>query len=107
VRLDGEPIALQRAAVGPWLTLLLCGDVEAWQIQPWLRSADLLRVVYLSSRPAPGVVVDEDGSVLSMLGVRDAAQYLVRPDGYLAFRCAGRDLGALEQYLIKWYRRGS
>jgi hypothetical protein len=34
-----------------------------------------------------------------MLGVRDAVQYLIRPDGYIAFRCAGRNSAAFEQYL--------
>jgi hypothetical protein len=38
-----------------------------------------------------------------MLGVRDAAQYLVRPDGHIAFRCAGRDLTAVERYLAEWF----
>jgi hypothetical protein len=38
-----------------------------------------------------------------MLGAREAAQYLVRPDGYIAFRCGGRDLGAVERYLDEWY----
>jgi hypothetical protein len=35
--------------------------------------------------------------------VRDAAQYLVRPDGYIAFRCAGRTFESLNQYLSQWY----
>ena len=35
--------------------------------------------------------------------VRDAAQYLVRRDGHVAFRCAGRELAALERYLATWH----
>jgi hypothetical protein len=36
--------------------------------------------------------------------VGDAAQYLVRPDSYIAFRSAGRTFDSLEQYLGAWYR---
>jgi hypothetical protein len=35
--------------------------------------------------------------------VRDHAQYLVRPDGYIAYRSAGRGVDALEAYLAKWF----
>jgi hypothetical protein len=38
-----------------------------------------------------------------MLGVRDHAQYLVRPDGYIAYRSAGRDFDGLEAYLTNWF----
>jgi hypothetical protein len=41
------------------------------------------------------------------LGVRDAAQYLVRPDGYIAFRSAGRTFEQLDRYLAAWYRVAS
>jgi hypothetical protein len=104
LQLDGAPVALQRAAVGSCLTLLLCGDIDAWRTAKFLaRNADLLRIIHLSARPAPGALVDHDGTALAMLGVRDAAQYLIRPDGYIAFRCAGRNTAALEQYLSDWF----
>ena len=105
VQLNGEAIALQRAATGPCLTLLLCGDVEEWRTRLSTRfsSDDVLRVQYLSSRSEPGVLVDEDRTIFKMLGVNEAAQYHVRPDGYIAFRCAGYDLGAHERYLADWY----
>jgi len=57
------------------------------------------------ARASPDVLVDTSGEVLSRLGVRgaqDSAQYLVRPDGHVGFRCAGRDLGALTMYLDRW-----
>jgi hypothetical protein len=43
-----------------------------------------------------------------VLGVNgaSAAQYLVRPDGYIAFRCAGSAPGAVEGYLSEWFKRG-
>lgn len=105
--LDGESVALQRAVLGPRLALLLCGDIDRWNPQRLAALADqcgdLLSVHYLSGRATPGVLVDEDGHALAMLAARHAAQYLVRPDGYIAFRCGGCDLDALEAYLSQWY----
>jgi hypothetical protein len=49
-------------------------------------------------------IVDTDGKALAMLGVTSAAQYLIRPDGYIAFRCAGRDLSAVAAYLASWFK---
>jgi 2-polyprenyl-6-methoxyphenol hydroxylase-like FAD-dependent oxidoreductase len=104
---DGQSVALQRAVAGPYLALLLCGRVERWDASRVAaistRWETVLRVIYLSRQSASGVLVDEEGSAHAMLGVRDAAQYLVRPDGYVAFRCGGRDLNALEGHLAEWY----
>ena len=33
------------------------------------------------------------------LGIRDSGIYLVRPDGYIAYRCAGAELGGVEEWL--------
>jgi hypothetical protein len=47
-------------------------------------------------------MIDRGGEALRRLGVHavsDAAQYLVRPDGHIGFRCAGRDLQAVAGYL--------
>jgi hypothetical protein len=103
----GLQIALQRAVVGPHLALLLCGDNTDWDSDRIAvlveRHHPLLNVIQLSRRPASDALVDEDGGTLAMLGVRDAAQYLVRPDGHIAFRCAGRDLTAVERYLAEWF----
>jgi hypothetical protein len=48
-------------------------------------------------------LVDKKGHAFARLGVRDAVQYLVRPDGYIAFRAAGRTFESLGQYLSDWY----
>jgi hypothetical protein len=42
-----------------------------------------------------------DAEAVAMLGMRESGQYLVRPDGYIAYRCAGTDLRGLEQYLAR------
>jgi hypothetical protein len=68
-----------------------------------MRWGDLLEVRHLSRQPAPAALMDESGATLAALGVTHAAQYLVRPDGYIAFRCGGRHMGPLEQYLSEWY----
>ena len=105
--LDGNVVRLQEAVVGPCLTLVLCGDGDPFDIERLSRHSttrnDLLRVKYLGRRSEPGVLVDERGEVLARLGVDDAAQYLVRPDGHVGFRCAGRALDAVEQYLDQWF----
>jgi hypothetical protein len=61
---------------------------------------------YLTARSSPDALVDTTGHVLSRLGVsgsRDSGQYLVRPDGHIGFRCAGRDLGAVTMHLDRWF----
>ena len=105
VRFDGAPIPLQRAVVGPHLSLLLCGDAQVWNGDALARlEADyggLVKVHRLAREAFPGTLVD-DGRALALLGVRDHAQFLVRPDGYIAFRCGGGNLDALAGYLTRW-----
>ncbi|HET7457650.1 MAG TPA: FAD-dependent monooxygenase, partial [Gemmatimonadaceae bacterium] len=107
---DGRPVWLQQAVVGANLSLLLCGDADGWDGERLAtlraRYPTLLCVHFMAQRAtpvAPGALVDERREALARLAVRDAAQYLVRPDGHVAFRCAGRDLAALERYLAAWY----
>ena len=105
--LDGKTIRLQEAVVGPCLTLVLCGDGERFDIERLSSHSTtrngLLRIKRLGRRSEPGVLVDERGEALARLGVDDAAQYLVRPDGHVGFRCGGRGFDALESYLAEWY----
>jgi hypothetical protein len=63
----------------------------------------LLSVYRLTAHACDDALVDQNGDAFARLGVQDAAQYLVRPDGYVAFRCAGRRFETLEQYLAAWY----
>jgi hypothetical protein len=39
---------------------------------------------------------------LALLGVREVAHYLVRPDGHVGYRAAGTALDGLERYLARW-----
>jgi hypothetical protein len=53
----------------------------------------------LATEPFPGALCDPSGAALARLGARGGAQYLIRPDGYVGYRCAGFDLKGLERYL--------
>jgi 2-polyprenyl-6-methoxyphenol hydroxylase-like FAD-dependent oxidoreductase len=105
--IDGTPIAMQRAIAGPRLALLLCGELERWE-RPRLdelvsQYGKLIGTHHLSSNPSAGGTLLGDGTVLAALGAENGAQYLVRPDGYIAFRCSGYDLEALSAYLARWF----
>ena len=45
------------------------------------------------------VYVDEPGLAHERYGLRGAGLYLIRPDGYVAFRAPGTDLRPLRAYL--------
>jgi hypothetical protein len=101
-RLPDAPAGLHALAVGPRLTLLLCGPAGGWNDA----AVDALG----TGRPRLAVrrlTPDADAAALASLGVTDAAQYLVRPDGHVAYRCAGRDLAGIAAYLDGWFPRRS
>ena len=108
---NGRSTTLQRELSGPCFHLLLCESTAVWQSRAAqltdlaARHADVLRVHRLTRSAAPDALADQSGHALSRLGVRDAAQYLVRPDGYVGYRCAGTNLGGVEQYLARWCPR--
>jgi len=106
LRLDARAIALQRAVVGPHFSLLLCGNQQVWDDAVLRvlaeRYAGWLKVYYVVGRPVPRMLVDEVDA-LGLRAAQNGAQLLVRPDGYIAFRCGGRDLAALSRYLGHWF----
>jgi len=48
--------------------------------------------------------LDRENKVANLYGVEDTAIYLIRPDGYVAYRAPGWDLQRLKQYFKKYYR---
>jgi 2-polyprenyl-6-methoxyphenol hydroxylase-like FAD-dependent oxidoreductase len=107
ILMNGRSTYLQQALAGPHLALLLCGDSRHWDSL----ELDGLRARYgrvmatqcLSTTASDGSLVDQKGHAFARLGVQHTAQYLVRPDGYIAFRSAGRTFEQLDRYLADWY----
>jgi 2-polyprenyl-6-methoxyphenol hydroxylase-like FAD-dependent oxidoreductase len=108
VLVNGRSMYLQQTLAGPHLALLLCGDPRQWDQSELDRVRARYRHVMstygLGPAGSDGPLVDEQGQALARLGVRDAVQYLVRPDGYIAFRAGGRTFEQLNHYLASWYR---
>jgi 2-polyprenyl-6-methoxyphenol hydroxylase-like FAD-dependent oxidoreductase len=108
IQRDGRATHLQQELSGPAFHLLLCGGVDGWDtalLDGLIASyANALAVRHLSRQNRPGVLFDATGDALSRLGVSDgqSGQYLVRPDGYIAFRCAGRRVDDVAEYLRRW-----
>ena len=109
VELSGRAVYLQEALAGTTFQLLLCGGLKGWSLDAVAtmqqRYPALMAVWHLAPERRRDVLVDGSGQALRQLGLRapeDAAQYLVRPDGYIAFKCAGRDLRAVDRYLARW-----
>ncbi|HET7219577.1 MAG TPA: hypothetical protein VFJ02_16085, partial [Vicinamibacterales bacterium] len=59
-------------------------------------------VTHLTADRSDDALVDGDGTALRLLGVDGAAQYVIRPDGHVGFRCAGIDLTGTRDYLRRW-----
>ena len=105
---DGQSTYLQKELSGPRLRLLLCGSPGEWDADQLLalrsRYAGLVAIHTLTRADQAGELIDPTGAAFARLGVRDAAQYLVRPDGHVGYRCAGRELAGLTSYLARWLR---
>ena len=103
---NGRATHLLKEVRGPSYHLLLCATPEDWNADDVadLRATyrDILILHYLSPKFADNVLVDSSGEALKRLGIRGAGQYLIRPDGYIAYRCAERDLRGVKQYLSSW-----
>jgi 2-polyprenyl-6-methoxyphenol hydroxylase-like FAD-dependent oxidoreductase len=103
---DGRAGWLQEAVAAPGFHLLLCGDAGGWDADMLAalgeRYNGLVTAHRLARQAAPGVLHDFEGQAFARLGVGDAAQYLVRPDGYIAYRSGGTELGGVDRYLARW-----
>jgi hypothetical protein len=108
IQRDGRATYLQQELSGRAFHLLLCGGVDGWDTTLLegliARYPDALAARHLSRENRPGVLFDATGDALSRLGVvdRQSGQYLVRPDGYVAFRSARRRLDEVAAYLGRW-----
>jgi 2-polyprenyl-6-methoxyphenol hydroxylase-like FAD-dependent oxidoreductase len=103
--IDGRATSLHEVVSAPRFHLLLCGEASQWDgVTRSLgeRHRSLVAVHRIDRRAQPGVLADDAGEALQRLGVRSVAQYLVRPDGHVAFRCGGTDLGGVVAYLDAW-----
>jgi hypothetical protein len=101
----GREAFLHEQIAAPSFHLLLCGPVEAWNaraVHDLLESHDLLAVHYLTTQGNGDHLVGATADALELLGVSDAAQYLVRPEGHIGYRCAGHDLSGVDAYLREW-----
>jgi 2-polyprenyl-6-methoxyphenol hydroxylase-like FAD-dependent oxidoreductase len=103
---DGQECWLGEALAAPGFHLLLCGPPGDWHPSQLTalrhRYPDALTVHYLTREATPGALEDLDGRVFARLGVDGTAQYLVRPDGHVGYRCGGDDLAGLQRYLARW-----
>jgi 2-polyprenyl-6-methoxyphenol hydroxylase-like FAD-dependent oxidoreductase len=108
VLVNGRSTYLQQELAGPHLALLLCGDPDQWDTGELdrlrQRYGRILKTYFLSALGGDGLLADQQGQAFARLGVRGTAQYLVRPDGYIAFRSGGRTFESLDGYLSQWYR---
>jgi 2-polyprenyl-6-methoxyphenol hydroxylase-like FAD-dependent oxidoreductase len=107
---DGQTSWLQDAVAAPSFHLLLCGPADGWKADRLAalqqRYGDLLMVHRLTRDAGPDVLHDVDGQAFARLGVDGEAQYLVRPDGHIAYRCGGTEPGGVERYLARWFPDG-
>ena len=102
---DQLPCRLHEALATPGFHLLVCGPAHRWDLRRLTRLQEqygsLVVVHRLGTEPLPGQLSDPSGAALARLGARNGAQYLVRPDGHVGYRCAGFDLAGLERHLAR------
>lgn len=103
VTVRGKASSLHRELGGPKFHLLLCGPETAWDgaviLQLEKRYGALLSIRHLSRTGSDSILQDPTGSALALLGVRDQAIYVIRPDGHVSYRCAGTSLDGLVAHL--------
>jgi 2-polyprenyl-6-methoxyphenol hydroxylase-like FAD-dependent oxidoreductase len=105
---DGRPSWLHDALTAPAFHLLLCGPASGWpadRVAAMRKRHGALLAVHRLTRDAaaaPGILLDPSGEALARLGVAEAAQYVVRPDGHIGYRSCGTDTLGAERYLARW-----
>jgi 2-polyprenyl-6-methoxyphenol hydroxylase-like FAD-dependent oxidoreductase len=111
VRRAGATTYLQQELCGPHFHLLLCGPVDVWDKRRLTHlaqgSTGLIAIKHLTRDDVPEALIDVDGQASARLGIDGSGQYLVRPDGHVAFRCSGTDLRGATEYLNRWFPSNS
>jgi 2-polyprenyl-6-methoxyphenol hydroxylase-like FAD-dependent oxidoreductase len=106
----GEPRWLHELLREPTHHLLLCGRQDGFDpasVDDFGRDVAIpVRILRLGPLPGEGVLVDPDGGLLRRLGVRVTAVYLVRPDGYIAYRAEGSGLAGAGRHLWNLEQQG-
>ena len=106
VSLGGHTTYLQRELSSPYVHLLLCGPLSAWdgdRVEQTLnRFLRVLKITYLTRDESDSALVDVHHEALRRLGVGVSALYVIRPDGHVGFRCAGINLDGVLAYLDRW-----
>ena len=107
VQRDNRETYLQQELSHASVQLLLCGPKQVWDVDRVTllvnQFQERLTVTYLTTEQAEGSLVDVYGEAFERLGVESTAQYVIRPDGHVGFRCGGADLRAIGQYLNRWF----
>jgi 2-polyprenyl-6-methoxyphenol hydroxylase-like FAD-dependent oxidoreductase len=102
---DQVPCRLHEALATPAFHLLLCGARPAWDRQRLTRFTQryggLVTVHRLGTEPFGADLCDPSDAALARLGAQNGAEYLIRPDGHVGYRCAGFDLDGLERHLAQ------
>jgi 2-polyprenyl-6-methoxyphenol hydroxylase-like FAD-dependent oxidoreductase len=103
VTVRGQPTRLHHELIGFRFHMLLCGPETAWDSAAILglekTHAGLLSTRHLSTAGSESVLCDPGGTVLALLGVRDLAIYIIRPDGHVSYRSAGASLDGAVAHL--------
>lgn len=107
VRRDGRETTLLSLCAGAAHQLLVVGGDATDALRTL--AAEHLGVVeahHITRNPgAAGAWIDESGEAHRRYAVTDSGYYLVRPDGYIAFRAAGLDAEPLALYLSHVFPR--
>ena len=99
----GQVTSLHRELHGPRFHLLLCGSESGWDSDEIFRLekryGGLLSIRHLSRTGSDSALHDPTGGALALLGVRDQAVYIIRPDGHVSYRSAAASLDGAVAHL--------
>lgn len=109
VTVRGNASRLHRELCGPRFHMLLCGPEAEWDpgalVQLEKQHTGLLSIRHLARDGSSSVLLDPRGEALAMLGVQSHATYIIRPDGYVSYRSAGRSVAGAAWHLSKLLAR--